>query len=333
MSFKNNDIIFPRCRISIIVVSFKNTQFTLDCFKAIEAINLPFAYEIICVDNGLNDNLQTFIAKDFPNVRFFQMGYNSGFSKANNLGIMNSQSEYILLLNNDTRIIESIFEKFLNFMDTHPKVGALGPRHLDNDGRFQISYGRFPTILTEMNLKIMRNRILGNGSVVKRHLKKFCSTEREVDWLSGSCLFLRRDALLQTGLLDEALFMYFEDVDICKRISNKGWGIYYFPSISIIHYHGESVKKNILTCLFEFRRSQLIFAKKYYGVLGEMFMRGFLLFKFVIIGCFSILEYCFLKLFKKNFQIAYKRMLLSRKVIGMVLFSKVAQPVEPNLKV
>ena len=127
--------------------------------------------------------------------------------------------------------------------------------------------------------------------------------------------------------------MYLEDVDICKRISNKGWGVYYYPKVSIMHYRGKSVTENIFTCLFEFRRSQLIFARKYYGKIGEIVMRVFFLLKFLFVGFWGILEFCFFKIFRKNTQGAYLRIVLSCKVIAMVFLSKVGQPIEPALKV
>lgn len=322
----------PSCRLSIIIVCYKNCSLTLECLKSIQSFEPSFAYEIICVDNGSADGIEESIAKDFPNVRFFQAGYNSGFSKASNSGIINSHGEYVMLLNNDTKINEPVLDQLIEFMSSHPKIGALGPRHLDSGGRLQISYGEFPTIFTEIKRQIIQYRILRDNPAVGRYLKEFCSREREVDWLSGSCLLLRRGALCQTGLLDEALFIYLEDVDLCTRIRNKGWRVCYFPGMAIVHYHGRSVKENVLMCGFEYRRSQLYFARKYYGKIGGIFIRVFLFLKFLIIGFGSILEYCFLKIFRKDAQAAYVRILLSRKVISMVLLSKAAKPAEPILK-
>ena len=323
----------PFCKLSIIIVCYKNCPITLECLKSIRSFAPSFAYEIICVDNDSADGIEESVAKFFPDVRFLQAGYNSGFSKANNLGIINSHGEYIMLLNNDTKIFEPIFDQLVEFMSSHPSLGALGPRHLDGEGRFQVSYGKFPTVLTEIKRQIIDYRILHDDPAIHRDLKEFCSMERQVDWLSGSCLLLRRDALRQAGLLDEALFMYLEDIDLCTRIRNKGWQICYFPKISIVHYHGRSVKENASTCRYEYRRSQIHFAKKYYGNIGEFSMRAFLFLKFLIIELRSILEFCLFKIINKNLQGVYGQMTLSFKVISMVFLSKVAKPVEPTLKV
>jgi GT2 family glycosyltransferase len=275
-------------------------------------------YEIICVDNASSDGIDAEIAKNFPEVQFIGAQRNCGFAKASNLGIVNSHGEYILLLNSDTKIIEPIFDGLIEYMDSHPETGAVGPRHLWEDGRFQVSYGKFPTLFTEISRKFIQHRIL---------------SEKEVNWLSASCLLLRRKALQDAGLLDEALFMYFEDIDLCARIRDKGWRIRYFPKAAITHYHGRSVEANALTGFFEYRRSQLYFAKKYYGTIGGISMRMFLFLRFLIIGFRSVLEFCLGKIFKKNTQNAYARMILSGKVIAMVFLSKAVQPIEPILNV
>ena len=321
------------CQLSIIIVCYKNSSLTLECLKSIKSFAPSFAYETICVDNASGDGIEESIVKDFPDVRFIQAGYNSGFSKANNLGIINSRGEHVLLLNNDTKIVEPIFDQLIGFMSAHPKIGALGPRHLDGDSRFQISYGEFPTIMTEIKRQMMDRRILRNDPVINRDLKEFCSKEREVDWLSGSCLLLKREALYQTGLLDEAIFMYLEDTDLCTRIRNKGWRVCYFPQVTIVHYQGGSAKGNVFTGRFEYRRSQIYFTRKYYGKVGEVFMRMFLFLKFLIIGLGRALELCFFKIINKDTQGVYGRMIFSFKVISMVLLSKVARYVEPTLKV
>ncbi len=318
MLLKNSEMDISSCKLSSIIICYKNLKLTLDCLKSVQAFKPSFSYEIICVDNNSNDNIKDFMKNDFSNVRFFQTGYNSGFSKASNLGIINSHGEYILLLNSDTKIDEPIFDRLIEYMDSHLDTGAIGPRHLLGDGRFQASYGKFPTLSTEILSKVMQKRIIPEG---------------EVDWLSASCLLLRRKALQDVGLLDEALFMYFEDVDLCTRIRKKGWRIRYFPKVSIVHYHGKSVETNVLTSLFEYRRSQLYFAKKYYGKIGELLVRAYLFLRFLIMGFWGILIFCFRKIFKKETQNAYTQILLSAKVISMVLSYKTAQPIEPILEV
>lgn len=317
MLLKNSEMNISSCKLSIIIICYKNLKLTLDCLKSVQTFKPSFHYEIICLDNDSNDNIKDFMNDDFPNVNFFQIGYNSGFGKASNLGIIHSHGEYIMLLNSDTKINEPIFDQLIEYMDSYSNIGAIGPRHLWGDGRFQTSYGKFPTLFTEIFNKIIQKRIIPEG---------------EVDWLSASCLLLRRKALQDAGLLDEALFMYFEDVDLCTRIRKKDWRIHYFPKVSIVHYHGKSVETNVPTSLLEYRRSQLYFTKKYYGIIGESFVRVYLFLRFSIIGFRGILIFCFRKILKKETQNAYAQVLLSIKVISMALLSNVAQPIEPILK-
>ena len=305
-----------RITLSIIIVHYKTRELTLQCLRSIQEFSGNVLYEVILIDNGSQDGIEKVIAEDFPKVRFIQIVRNDGFSRANNLGITTAQGKYILLLNSDTKLTESIFGLLIDHMECKPHIGAIGPRHLWGNGQFQISYGKFPTFFTE----ILRNAIPHQILAVS-----------EVDWLSGSCLLLRRDALRQTGILDEAFFMYLEDVDICKRIKDKGWGIWFLPTASIVHYHGKSVKENSFICRLEYRRSQIYFTKKYYGRAGETGIRVFLFLKFIIVGCRGILEYVFLQIFIRNTQDARERVHLSGKVIKMLFVARVAQPIEPFL--
>lgn len=321
----------PTCKLSIIIVYYKTYELTMECLRSVMSFMPSFVYEIILVDNWSSDEIGEKVSKDFPNVKFIETGKNCGFSKANNLGIVNSRGRYILLLNSDTKIIEPIFDQLIEYMDSHPEIGAIGPRHLDGNGKHQISYGKFPNIHTEILRKIMHYQISLDDRNIREYLKEFCSKERKVDWLSGSCLLLRRDALKQTGLLDESLFMYFEDIDICKRINDKGWQAHYFPSSTIVHYSGQSVKENVLAGLVEYRHSQLYFSRKYYGIKGEILIRIALFLKFGILGLFAFLEYSLRKIFKKNTQDLYIRMLLSKKVLDMVFSANRRQLAESSL--
>lgn len=319
------------CRLSVIVVCYRNPQLTLECLGSLRSFSPSCSNEIICVDNGSGDDIGSLIARDFPDVRFIQAGCNSGFSRACNLGIKNSRGEYVMILNNDTKITGPVFDRMVGFMDAHPKAGAVGPRHADGGGRFQISYGRYPTIATEIKLKAMNRRMSGGDPWIARRLEKFCSESRRVDWLSGSCLLLRRAALRESGLMDESFFMYFEDVDICKRVAGKGWGIYYLPEASIVHYHGRSVKENSDRCSFEYRRSQIIYAGKYHGIKGEIFMRSFLLLKFAGVGSWSAAMLCAKKLSGKDIRGIYPKAMLACKVVAMVSSSKMVRSPEPVL--
>ncbi len=317
--------------LSIIIVHYKTRELTLQCLRSIREFSPRIPYEILLIDNGSQDGIGEAVAGEFPEVRLIETGRNDGFGRANNLGIVNSRGKYILLLNSDTKIIEPIFDRLVEHMEAHPEAGGIGPQHFGGDGRHQVSYGKFPNLFTEILRKIMDYRISLNDPNIRGYLADLCSIEQEVDWLQGSCLLLRREALRQAGLLDESFFMYFEDTDLCKRIRDRGWKIVFCPMAKILHYSGQSVKENILAGLVAYRQSQLYFSRKHFGRRGDYLVRLMLFVKFGVIGMRAFVEFLVKKLLGQDPAPAYIKMLLSKKVYGMIFERNRMKPVEPVL--
>ena len=317
--------------LSIIIVHYKTRDLTLQCLRSILEFRPRSSYEILLIDNGSQDGIGEVLAEDFPEVHLIETGRNDGFSQANNLGIVNAQGKHILLLNSDTKIIEPVFDRLLHAIDASPEIGCVGPQHVDGRGRHQVSYGAFPSLGSEFLRKIVDYRIALNDPNIRGYLTEFCSQQQEVDWLSGSCLLLRREALKQAGLLDEAFFMYFEDTDLCKRIRDRGWRVVFFPATRIIHYSGQSVKKNILEGLVAYRQSQIHFARKHYGRSGDYLVRSLLFLKFGAIGLRSILAFLWNKALRRKTQEAYAKMLLAKKVMELIFQHNRMRPHEPVL--
>ncbi len=317
--------------LSVIIVHYKTRELTLQCLRSIREFPPRASFEILLIDNGSQDGIREAVAKEFPEVRLIETGRNDGFSQANNLGIVNSCGKYVLLLNSDTKILEPVFDRLIQLMDSRPEVGAVGPQHVGGDGRHQVSYGKFPDLFSEVLRKIVDYRIALDDLNIRGHIRELCSVEQEVDWLSGSCLFLRRDALLRVGLLDETFFMYFEDIDLCKRLHDMGWKIIFCPMSKILHYSGQSVKENILAGLVAYRQSQIYFARKHYGRRGDYLVRIVLFLKFGVIAFRAFLEFVAQKFLGGSTQPAYIKMLLSKKVFGMIFQRNRLRPAEPVL--
>ena len=317
--------------LSIIIVHYKTRDLTLQCLRSIQEFAPRASYEIILIDNGSRDGIREAVAEEFPQVKLIETGRNDGFSQANNLGIVNAHGKYVLLLNSDTKILEPVFDRLVQVMDSRPDVGCIGPQHVESDGRHQVSYGKFPDLFTEILRKIVDYRISLNDLNIRGQLRELCSIEQEADWLSGSCLLLRREALRQAGLLDESFFMYFEDMDLCKRIHDEGWKIVFCPMSKILHYRGQSVKENILAGLVAYRQSQLYFARKHYGRRGDYIVRIVLFLKFSAIASRAAIEFVIKKLWGRDTQPAYIKMLLSKKVFGMIFQRNRMRAVEPLL--
>jgi len=317
--------------LSIIIVHYKTRELTLQCLRSIREFGPHVSHEILLIDNGSQDGIAEKIVEEFPEVRLIETGRNDGFSQANNLGIVNTQAKYLLLLNSDTKILEPVFDRLVQAMESRSEVGCMGPQHVGGNGRHQVSYGKFPGLFSEVLRKIVDYQIALDDPNIRGYLSEFCSAEQEVDWLSGSCLLLRREALRQAGLLDEAFFMYFEDIDLCKRLRDRGWKVVYCPMSKILHYSGQSVKENILAGLIAYRQSQIYFARKHYGRRGDYLVRILLFLKFGVIAIQSLLEFITKKILKRDAHPAYVKMLLSKKVFGMIFQHNRMRPVEPVL--
>jgi len=172
-----------------------------------------------------------------------------------------------LILNPDTIVHERFFEFALKYMNHHPDVGILGPKILETDGAVQGSARAFPNLLTALfGRTSMLSRAFPNNPITRENILTGRSdgvTPMEVDWVSGACMLVRRQAIQDVGFLDARFFMYWEDADWCRRMWQNKWKVIYFPSIAITHYVGVSSEKNPLRSIVEFHRSIYYLFKKY----------------------------------------------------------------------
>lgn len=204
----------------------------------------------------------------FPEVKLIVNTDNPGFSVANNQAIRQCSGEYILLLNPDTLVEEDTFRQCLAFMDAHPDAGAMGVRLIDGSGKFLPESKRgFPSPWVAFCKTFGLSSIFSRSPVFNKYYLGYLDEHEtnEVDILAGCFMFIRRTALKKAGLLDEAFFMYGEDIDLSYRITKAGFKNYYYPGTSIIHYKGESTKKGSLNYVRTFYQAMIIFARKHFS--------------------------------------------------------------------
>ena len=226
--------------LSIVIVNYKNVEKTINCLKSIKASNLgDLSYEIVVVDNASLDNSAVEISSAYPDIKVIKSDNNLGMGGGNNLGIRQTTGEFILVLNPDTLIKDDAILLLCKYLKEHEEVGIVGPKLLNTDGTLQYSCLRFPKIFTP----ILRRTFLGNytPSYLNDFLMKDFDHARikEVDWLMGSCLLIRRDIFgKDKNIFDEKFFMYFEDIDLCRRVQKiYKKKVVYFPSAVVLHDH------------------------------------------------------------------------------------------------
>jgi O-antigen biosynthesis protein len=254
--------------LSIVIVNYNVSNFLEQCLNSVYAALKTIPSEVFVVDNNSVDGSQEMLQQKFPAVQLIANKINVGFSKANNQAIELSKGRYVLLLNPDTVVQEDTFESCLRYMDQNPDTGALGVRMLDGRGRFLPESKRgLPTPLVSFYKIFGLSKLFPKSKVFNRYSLGYLDerSNHKVDVLCGAFMFMRSDALHKVGLLDEAFFMYGEDIDLSYRIQQGGYKIVYFAETKIIHYKGESTKKGSLNYVFVFYKAMIIFAQKHFS--------------------------------------------------------------------
>lgn len=220
------------------IVNYNTKDFLYQCLHSIYSASIPLDYQIYVVDNNSLDGSQEMVETCFPLVSLIRNKQNIGFARSNNRIIKNTNSKYVLILNPDIIVMSKSIENIINFMDMQYDVGALGCKLLNPDKSVQFSCRRFPNALTIFLRGLYTNLWFPNAHIFRHYMMAdwHHSTVAEVDWVMGSCLLLRRDAINEVGLFDENFFMYYEDVDLCLRMWEK-WKVCYFPHSYMLHHH------------------------------------------------------------------------------------------------
>jgi N-acetylglucosaminyl-diphospho-decaprenol L-rhamnosyltransferase len=229
--------------VSVIIVSFNGRELLGRCLRSVMAEVDLSADEVLVVDNASTDGAPDLVAEWFPEVALIRSASNSGFAVANNRAIVQASGEYVMLLNPDTELSPGVLSALKADMVADSDIGMLGPRLCNTDGSLQYSMRRFPTLGRQLAEAVFLHRILGRlgcdiGEVV-RASDAYCSPH-DVDWISGAAMFVRREAIVQAGIMDEDYFLYSEETDWCRRIRTAGWRIRYTPRALVLHHGAEA---------------------------------------------------------------------------------------------
>ncbi len=255
-------------QLSIVIVNYNVRYFLEQVLLSIEQARQGISLEVFVVDNASQDGSVEMLSTQFPYVSVISNSQNLGFAKANNQAIKKTKGEYILLLNPDTVINEDTLVKCIGFMEEHPNAGGLGVKMIDGSGRFLPESKRgLPTPFVAFCKTFGLSNLFPQSKIFNHYHLGYLdkSKTHEVEVLAGAFMFLRKTVLNEIGLLDEAFFMYGEDIDLSYRILKGGYKNYYYPETTILHYKGESTKKGSLNYVKTFYQAMVIFAKKHFS--------------------------------------------------------------------
>jgi GT2 family glycosyltransferase/glycosyltransferase involved in cell wall biosynthesis len=245
--------------LDIIIVNYNSTDHLLECLKSLFENRRDIPVNIMVYDNASKEDDVDRLKRAFPPIRLTKNDRNLGFAKAVNQGLREGSAPYILILNPDTLVRSQFITSAIKYMSAHPEIGILGPKILDHDGTVQGSARAFPNLLTAIfGRKSILSKIFPKNPITRENILTERSdgvTPMEVDWVSGACMLVRRDAVNRVGPLDDKFFMYWEDADWCRRMWQNGWKVIYFPRTSVMHYVGVSSETNIFRSVFEFHKS------------------------------------------------------------------------------
>ena len=214
--------------LSIVIVSYRSGSVLDRCLRSIVGRS-DIATEIIIVDNDSSDGVVSNLKQTYPLIQTIVAGRNLGFAAAANLGLARARGRWLLLLNPDTIVPPGALGLLLDVLRRTAGCGVVAPRLIAPNGAAQpFSHGSEPDPL------YLFRRLVARAS--RRSLQRWDGARpRSVDWVSGACMMVRREAFTAIGPLDERFFLYFEDVDWCRRLREAGWNVWFIPSITVIH--------------------------------------------------------------------------------------------------
>jgi GT2 family glycosyltransferase len=261
----------------VVIVSWNTQALLRECISsalaAARQLNRPV--EVIVVDNASADGSPAMVRQEFPAVRIISNETNRGFAAATNQGLCESRGRYLLLLNPDTKSTSDFLGVLIAFLESHPGAGAVAPRLLGADGEQQLSCYPLPTLPRELWRLLQLDRFYAFGTYSARRFRT--SLPQRVDIILGACMLIRREALEQTGLLDEQFFIYTEEVDLCRRLYDAGWEIFWVPDAVIVHYGGASTSQVATRMFLELYRSKVQYFRKHLGTFGSVAYKSVLL--------------------------------------------------------
>jgi GT2 family glycosyltransferase len=259
--------------LSILIVHTFEQRLIRQTLRNLRRAVVRVPYEVIIIDNNPGAGIVRMLQREFPEVRYVPMDRNRGFGGAMNAGFAQAKGEYILIFNPDIIVMPGAIEELVAYKKDHPEIGFVGPRLENADGTLQYSCQRFHELL----IPVYRRTPLGKTARGKSAIRRFLMQDEphdvtmDVDWIIGSTMLTTAEQFRELGGFDDAIFMYFEDTDLCRRSWERGWRVVYHPAAKMVHFHrrasadGSLWRQLFSPLTWRHMQSALYYFKKYRG--------------------------------------------------------------------
>jgi len=253
-------------KTTVAIVNYNTKDFLDKCLSSIYRFDSKYDFKVIVIDNNSDDGSVKMVRNNYPYVKLVVNSKNIGYTAAANQAIKQTDSDFLILLNSDTEVFEGSIDRIIEYLKNNTKVGVVGPKTIDSSGNAHLSCRRFPSF-KEAAMHVLVGIFWPRNPYTRRYKMMDFDHNKEVkiDWVSGACMGLRREALDEVGLFDERYYMYVEDLDLCKRMWNAGWEVRYFPGATVVHYIGGSTKGTGVKLFYQQQKSVFRYFLKNHG--------------------------------------------------------------------
>ena len=261
--------------LSVVIVNWNIEDLIAALLQSLREHPFSGGWEVIVVDNGSWDGSRPRVERDFPEVKLIRNAENLGYAAGNNMGIRASTGRYVLLLNTDTEVRPGTLDAMVRFLEEHPAAGAVSARLVNPDGSLQPSCMRFPTLATAL----VHDTFLSRLPFGRRHHRRYLMRDfdhaaaRIVDQVPGTCMMMPRRTVEEVGFLDEGLFLYFNDVDLCRRLADAGRPVHFLSGVEVMH-HGAASVTNYPDQVLEWHLNRIAYYRKHYGRPGKVLTKA-----------------------------------------------------------
>jgi hypothetical protein len=260
--------------LSVVIPSWNTKDYLAACLASLAAAEKPET-EVIVVENASSDGSLELLRARHPEVRVIVNARNEGFARACNQGMRAARGRYVLLLNTDTEVAPDAIARLARFLDEHPEHGAVAPRLVGRDGTTQRTVQEFPNLRTALFFSTPLERWFPRSRELERYFMRDWDQEssRDVDQPPAAVLLLRKRMLEQVGLFDEDLWLFYNDVDLAKRMRAAGWRTRYLAEARVLHHVGGSTSK-FANFIATWQRDRLRYYRKHHGRLGAWWLKA-----------------------------------------------------------